>query len=298
MKHIKNIFKISIVLLFLLITAGSISAADTGLDDVSDNDDFELDEDLDDELNDDSDDFDEDFDEDLDDELDDDSDDFDEDFDEDLDDELDDDSDDFDYNGSDEIDYYNYSDFDYLKLKITYYLDKYGNATTYNWTEIDEFLNEYQIYLLKPSNYTLNQSAEGYETYLKIFDSITSTFGEYNLTENETEYLKFMVIFYLNHYGNVSANYTWNESESFSNFTLPICLLDRVFDWAMPTSISGSASSFHISNCNHLYVPLNNSTDVNQTLTTNQTSMEFQSSWDGGILIFLLFIVLMILLMI
>ena len=70
MKHIKNIFKISIVLLFLLITAGSISAADTGLDDVSDNDDFELDEDLDDELNDDSDD---DFDDDFDDELDDDS---------------------------------------------------------------------------------------------------------------------------------------------------------------------------------------------------------------------------------
>ena len=285
MKHIKNIFKISIVLMLLLITAGSISAADTGLDDVSDSDDFELDE----ELDDDSDD--------LDDELDDDS----HSFNEDLNDEPEDDEsldDDFDYNCSDEIDYYNYNDFDYLKLKIIYYLDKYGNETSHNWTESDEFLNEYQIYLLKPSNYTLNQSAEGYETYLKIFDSITFTFGEYDLTENETDYLKFMVIFYLNHYGNVSANYTWNESESFSNFTLPIDLLKRLFDLAMPISITGGASNFHIPNYNQLYAQLNNSTDVNQTLAINQTSAEFQSSWDGSILIFLLFIALMILLII
>ncbi len=119
------------------------------------------------------------------------------------------------------FDEFNYvlTEFDYLILKMQYYFMKYGNNSDLKWIETDDFYNEYQIYLDNPSNYTFNESAEGYETYLKIFDSITSTFCDYNLTENQTDYLKFMIIYYLNHFGNVSANYTWNESDDFRNFT-------------------------------------------------------------------------------
>lgn len=293
MKYIKNILKISILALLLLVCVGSIYAADDnhvtlsnnfGGDDLDedvdgfDDDDFGDDEDLDDD----------DDDEDLEDDegLDDDDD-------EDLDDE---DLDDDEYEDD-------YSDFDYLKFKITCYLDKYGNCSYHNWTDTEEFLNEYQLFLDNPSNYTLNESSEGYETYLKIYDSIVSTFGDYNLTENETGYLKFMVIFYLNHYGNVSANYTWNESESFANFTPSKYLLGAYY-----FPIAESTAFHEFDNYINSFYPFNttltNSTAVNQTDTDNQTFIGNQTDvgveyrWETNVLILMLMIVLVILVII
>ncbi|MBQ8017709.1 MAG: hypothetical protein IJ258_06340 [Methanobrevibacter sp.] len=269
----------------MIVCLGSIYASDnsqTDLNDVSD-DDFDLvevDDDFEDEeLNADS--------------QDDSDDDSDEDWDDDLDDEAI--TDDVEDNESD----YTYSDFDHLKVKITYYLDRYGNCSEHNWTESEEFLNEYQIYLINPSNYTLNESSEGYQTYLKIYDSITSTFGDYNLTQNETAYLKFMVIFYLNHYGNVSANYTWNESESFANYTLPSYLLGAIFK---PIA-GGNASDIDYYRYSNWISPfilsLDNSTDINNaTAINNQASAEVPDSWDFNLIIFLIVVCIIVLFLI
>ena len=164
MKHFKTIFKISLILILLIITVGSIYAADDAdsqVSDYSDDDDFELDDDLDDEDDEDSD---------EDDWEDEDEEDWeDEDDDEDDDDWEDEDDEDDDWDDEDDS---NYTDFDFLEYKIIAYLDQYGNCTDENWTESEDFLKEYQIYLTDPSNYTLNESAEGYKTYLKIYDSI------------------------------------------------------------------------------------------------------------------------------
>lgn len=301
MKHIKNILKISILLLLLLVCVGSIYAADnnqTVLSSLND-DDFDLDEYLDDDS-----DWDDTLDEDLeDDDVDDDSD-WDDSLDEDLDDgddldedddlDLDDgdlDEDDEDYNESD----YNFTDFDYLKLKITYYLDKYGNYSTHNWTESEEFINEYQIYILNTTAYKLNESAEGYETYLKIFESVTSTFGEYNLTENETEYLKFMVIFYLNHYGNVSANYTWNESDDFNNFTFWFDMCSLVLgSSSMIKPISADLTNYAFENLNNPFITIyTNSTDMNITSNNDSDNIipsQESTSWDNVIILILVLI--------
>lgn len=291
MRYIKNILKISIFLLLLVVCVGSIYAADDSQSDVGESlidDDFDLDEDLDDEdLEDDWED--DEWDGDDDEDLNGDDDDWD-------DEDLDDDDDWDDYNESED----DFSDFDYLKFKITYYLDRYGNCSYHNWTESDEFLGEYQIYLANSSDYKLNESAEGYETYLKIFDSITSTFGDFNLTENETDYLKFMVIFYLNHYGNVSANYTWNESESFANYTPPFYILGHY-----ATSASASCpkcdDELSVASYSPFYAPLNSylPDDVNQTSTNaNQTSVEVQKSSDFNIFMLILILALMILIVI
>ena len=186
-------------------------------------------------------------------------------------------------------------------MKIIYYLDSYGNCSAYNWTESEEFLNEYQTYLLNTTEYRLNESTEGYQTYLKIYDSIISTFGDYNLTENETEYLKFMVIFYLNIYGNVSANYTWNESESFSNFSLPKYLLGAIYyDIAGMTSSASGCASAPISSSMEITNPvqafLTNSTGLNQTSTANnQTTAPVPQYSEYNLLVLVLVIVVMML---
>ena len=288
MKYIKNIFKISIVLLLLLICVGSIYAADTShfsLGTGSDMDDFD---DLEgDDLSglDDDDGGDYGLDDDL------------EDYDCD-DDDCDDNLDDYDFDDieddNDTSDNYNFTEFDYLRLKINYYLYKYGNCSYFNWTDSEEFLNEYSLYLIDSSNYTLNNCTEGYETYLKIFDSIISTFPEYNLTENETDYLKFMVIFYLNHYGNVSANYTWNESENFANFSFRY--LSSIAEIAKVISFH---SEFKYSNVyNPLFYPYgNNSTDVNQTAINSPIYAEPQYS-SGEVNIFLLILIFVFLIVV
>lgn len=324
MKHIKGILKISIVLLLLLVCVGSIYASDSSQNVLGETggDDFDLDEDLDDldddSLDDDSDlddddldeddDFDED-DEDFDDDLDEDDEEFDDededdedwDWDEDADWQFDEDFNESDFNYTD----YNFTDFEYLKIKITYYLDRYGNCSEYNWTESEKFLNEYQTYILNTTDYRLNESAEGYETYVKIFDSITSTFEDYNLTENETDYLKFMVIYYLNNYGNVSANYTWNESESFANFSLPKYLLGAIYyDIA---GIAGSASatapfkhSTFMASLDPIYASLTNSTDGNQTSTDNNDNMEtpYPPDYSEGSILILVLVMIVAILMI
>ena len=269
-----------------MVAVGSVYAADNADSAVSDdhNDDFELDEDFDDDSDDDDwedGDSDDDWEDDSDDDWEDD----------DSDDDWEDDDDDEDWD-----DDYNYTDYDYLEYKILCYLDRYGNCTDENWTESQDFLNEYQIYLSNPSNYTLNESAEGYQTYLKIFDSITSTFDDYNLTENETAYLKFMVIYYLNHYGNVSANYTWNESESFENFTPPWYLTDMCFEKGFASSSARLNSEFLGSYYFSSYSPLDLLYEAtNQTSTDIQTAVEAAyCSRDVNIFILLLVIVLMI----
>ncbi len=271
-------------MIIILIAVGATYATDDSSSKLIDdsNDDFELDDsddgfgDEDDDLDDSDDGYDSDdgF-GDEDDDLDDSDDGF-GDEDDDLDDSDDDLDDDEDYNESD------YTDFEFLECEIILYLEKYGNCTDENWTESESFLNEYQIYLADPSNYTLNESAEGYETYLKIFDSITSTFGDYNLSDNETAYLKFLIIYYLNNYGNVSANYTWNESESFSNFTImPKCLVSALSFFAKGSATQGFGFDRYSNLYGQFYVPLNNSDDVNQTANGNQTAVGNQTVADA-----------------
>lgn len=297
LRHL-DILKILMIFILLFVSIGSISAADNSDIDLDGtvNDDFNLDDNefLDDES-------DEDFD--LDDECLDDED-GDDDWDgiwydveyDDLDDDLDDDSDDC---LDDDFDYVdNYTDYDYLKLKIKAYLHQYGNYTDFNWTESNHFLNEYQIYLSNSSNYTLNQDAEGYETYLKIFDSITSTFGEYNLTENQTAYLKFMIFYYLNYYGNVSANYTWDENQSFANFTFyGMDILGCVFPGA---SFSGNATlsvfyDYVLSSSNYVQM-LGNATDSNSTMShMANIDLPEGDSWWSNLIVLVLLLIMMVL---
>ncbi|MBR4447145.1 hypothetical protein [Methanobrevibacter sp.] len=309
MKYFKNFFKISIILLLLIITVGSVYAADNTDSSLNDNqdDDFELNEDMEEGPGDDDpdeddnpdedeegdDDPDEDDNPDEDEEGGDDSDEDEEggddsDEDDDSDDEEDDDS-------EDDEDDSEYNDFEFLEYKILAYLEKYGNCTDENWTESEDFLNEYQIYLSNPSDYTLNESAEGYKTYLKIYDSIVSTFGDYNLTENETAYLKFLIIYYLNHYGNVSANYTWNESDDFSNFTLwdYLSAYYKGCASAGAPAINGEYDGFR--NLNDLVYPiLANSFDLNKTAqdknVSNMANVDVPDNgswWSYGIILFL-----------
>ena len=292
------------------MAVGSIHATDNSSSEAIDDsdDDFELDEDLEDfELDDyldDSDDedlddselddyLDDSDDEDLDDsELDDYLDDSD---DEDLDDsELDEDEDNLDDGWSDYL-----KSYDYLEYKIISYLERYGNCSEDNWTESESFHDEYQIYLANSSDYTLNESAEGYNTYLKIFDSITSTFGDYNLTNNQTMFLKFLIIYYLNNYGNVSANYTWNESESFENYTPPFDFMaDAMYDCIAGNAAAGGSGYYSVVYAPLTFIQSNNLTDVNQTSHINQTITEAQNSRDLNIFVLILVLVLMILMFI
>ena len=186
------------------------------------------------------------------------------------------------YDYSDEDFEWNISDFELLTSSITLYLNRYGNATE-NWTSSQEFSNEYQIYLSNPSNYILNNESEGYETYLKIYDSITSTFNLYNITENETEYLKFMIIFYLNHYGNVSENYTWNESDEFFNFISNI---------AQVPFLKGFKPSLPSSNYPIPHVGSNNVINWdNITQINNKTQININLPW---FVIFILFLMILL----
>ncbi|MBR2665934.1 hypothetical protein [Methanobrevibacter sp.] len=304
MKYFKNIFKIAIILILLMVAVGAVSAADNSDSTISDSpDDFKLNEDLDDGPNDDpegdddseDDEGDEEDDEFEDDGSDDEGDEFEDD--DDSEDEEDDEGDEFeddDFNDSDS----DYSDYDYLEMKILLYLEKYGNVTDENWIESQDFLDEYQVYLNDPSKYTLNETLEGYQTYVKIFDSITSTFGDYNITENETAYLKFLIIYYLNHFGNVSANYTWNESESFENFT-PEIYYCTAFAMGCASAHEFSPIGFYDSfkSLNDIASPiLGNSTDTNAT--ANVTSVDApgdNSSWWDNILILILIAALIVL---
>ena len=181
---------------------------------------------------------------------------------------------------------------------------KYGNNSDLKWIETDDFYNEYQIYLDNPSNYTFNESAEGYETYLKIFDSITSTFCDYNLTENQTDYLKFMIIYYLNHFGNVSANYTWNESDDFRNFTHFWAVTDKCVGGVAPFIMPNNNEFFATSSA--FYEPFINALLIdgnlyNSTSTENTTNIiiphEYASSQNNiwFILLTALFMLLLIL---
>lgn len=289
MKYFKNIFKIAIILILLMVAVGAVSAADNSDSTISDSpDDFELDEDLDDDPDDEDDEF----------EDDDDSDDED-DEDEEFEDDAEDDEEEDDDSVDDDLDEdFNESDYDYLEMKILLYLEKYGNVTDENWTESQDFLDEYQVYLNDPLKYTLNETLEGYQTYVKIFDSITSTFGDYNITENETAYLKFLIIYYLNHFGNVSANYTWNESESFENFT-PEIYYCTAFAMGCASAHEFSPIGFYDSfkSLNDIASPiLGNSTDTNAT--ANVTSVDApgdNGSWWDNILILILIVALVVL---
>ena len=276
MNYFKSFFKISIILILLIITVGSIYAADNADSslNVNPDDDFVLNEDMDD-------DFDEDDDED-DSGEDDSDDDFDEDDDEDDSDE--DDSDDEDLDDEDDYNDSDVDDFEFLEFNILAYLEKYGNCTDENWTGSEDFLNEYQIYLSDPSNYTLNQSAEGYETYLKIYNSTVSTFGDYNLTENETAYLKFLIIYYLNHYGNVSANYTWNESDDFGRFHLWEFSTALEKGFALGGIYAPEESYKVVKNIDNMFSPtLATSSDLNRTGEgSNATEMPNVDTKDNG----------------
>ena len=208
----------------------------------------------------------------------------DDDLEEDLDEDLDDDLDD---NLTDD----NYTDYDFLEFKIISYLHQYGNYTYFNWTESEHFISEYQIYLSNPANYTLNQNAEGYETYLKIFDSIISTFPDYNLTENQTEYLKFIIIYYLNTYGNVSANYTWDENQSFAKYTPFLDIATCVLGGFASGNATAASDSYYFKNSNTVFnTVLGNATDTNSTSNNNSTNVHVpldDSGWRNIVLLIL-----------
>ena len=313
---------------------------DLDLDDDSDWDDFDDDSDLDDEDSD-WDDFDDDSDlDDEDSDWDDDWDDFDEDSDlddEDYDDDSDwdDDWDDFGwFAGNYKILYkdyvmgaatakfsnhyasdYNISDYEYLEFRIMSYLDNFGNCSDENWTTSDDFLAEYQLYLENPGNYNFNESDENYETYLKIYDSIVSKFEDYNLTQNETDYLKFLVIYYLNNYGNCS-NYTWDESCDFCTYYMTKFLAtscpNEVLSGFASSNADNSNSNFEESNFiapfysgNVAYNVLSDSIDSNSTQLNNSTQLKnstvtFNMNSNGGEnnLLMLLFAVLMMIVLI
>ena len=315
---ISNILKISIISVLLILCIGSIYAADNSsfnsLDSqnfisISDFDEIDIDADLDDDSddwgyyddsdndNDDSDDWDDYDDYDDSDNDDDDSDDSDDYWD---------DWDDWDENWtlSDFDDYYdafyNYwkgyafldgkydngiKPYEHLKFKVISYLARFGNPDE-NWTESEEFLNEYQLYLENPGNCALNESDENYDLYLKIYDSIVSTFGEYNLTQNETAYLNFLSIFYLNHYANCT-NETWDDIGNFTDY-YPLYFMSKSFmcfgsatSDSNDVSASGSsASSIYgvpLDYGNHLYNALS-AADLNSNPYTNSTSTELNNS--------------------
>ena len=254
--NIKKFLTVILVFLILFISIGSISASqDLDCDDADLDDDFDLDGyDFDDEL--------------LSDEFD---------WDDDIEFEEE-----YDYYYSDYDFESNLTDFELLTHSITLYLDRYGNATE-NWTSSQEFNDEYQIYLSKPSNYVLNNESAGYETYLKIYDSITSMFDVYNLTENETEYLKFMIIFYLNSYGNVSENYTWNESDEFFNFYPNIACVSFL-KHVNPVSLSLNYPILNF-NSNNVF------NYDNITQNNNMTQINIDFPW---FIIFILFLVMLL----
>ena len=152
-------------------------------------------------------------------------------------------------------------------------------------TEPIELVAPGKYYKHKNYHYVVyEESAEGYETYLKIYNSTVSTFGDYNLTENETAYLKFLIIYYLNHYGNVSANYTWNESDDFGRFHL----------WEFSTALekgfasgcmSAPEESYNVvKNMDNMFSPiLVTSSDLNRTEEgSNATEMPNSDTKDNG----------------
>jgi predicted GNAT superfamily acetyltransferase len=117
-----------------------------------------------------------------------------------------------------------------------------------------------------------------------------------------------MIIYYLNHYGNVSANYTWNESESFENFTLLDFCVTELLDTAkgLATSLpkhglnSDSYGPFHAL----FYDSLINSKNVNLTADTshaavgNSTVGETQDPNDIFIFMLILILALAVLILI
>ena len=210
----------------------------------------------------------------------------DDDIDEDLDDWFDNES----YDDWDEEDYNEttISDFDFLKYKLTFYLNNYGN-TSLNWMLSQNFTNEYQIFLNNSSNYTLNKSLEAYETYLKIFDSVNSTFKDYNLTENETQYLQFMVIYYLNHFGNVSANYTWNETDEFSSYIPPTYYMTAsVFGGAFYFGSASSWSNFAVVSSILNRPVANNNNLTSQDNDSFYIEIDFELNWMVVILLIII----------
>ncbi|MDO5860890.1 hypothetical protein, partial [Methanobrevibacter sp.] len=163
----------------------------------------------------------------------------------------------------------NYSnDFGYLEFKVTAYLDRYGDCFDENWTECEDFHNNYQAYLANPDNYSLNESNENYETYLKIYESIVSTFDDYNLTDNETQYLKFVIMYYLNNYGNCS-NFTENESDGFSRYC-PAYLLTATFADVFESETSPAVHSKKI-----------NEKDQNEPSQNSKNSIS--TTWSNGV---------------
>ena len=204
---------------------------------------------------------------------------------------------------------YNISDYEYLEFKILSYLDNFGNSPDENWTTTDDFLAEYQLYLENPSSYTFNESDENYETYLKIYDSIVSKFGDYNLTQNETDYLKFLAIYYLNHYGNCS-NCTWDECKEFYNYYMTKFLAtscpNEVLSGFASSNEGNANTNFEESNFispvyagDVAYNVLSDSINTNSTQLNNSTvTVNMDSNGGENNFIMLLFAVLMMLILI
>ena len=189
--------------------------------------------------------------------------------------------------------------FESFKVDILTYLDRFGNSSDANWTESDEFNEIYQLYLKDNSSYCINQSNENYDTYMKIYDSIVSTFGYGNLTDNETEYLKVLIMYYLNNYGNC-INDTWNETSGYGHWFAKSLYLGAVyFDLAtdcapdamadhVPGSDHGSAANQYMNfNLNDfaLLASSDNAVASNSTSTDNMTFIEPQTphSWFDDI---------------
>lgn len=191
-----------------------------------------------------------------------------------------------------ESDVTNCNDFNHLNLRILIYLEKFGNCSDENWTQSEDFISKYQAYLVDNTSYELDKNNENYETYLKIYNSIVSTFDG-NLTDNETAYLKFLIMYYFNNYGNCS-NYTWNESDEFSQF-YPSYLVTALFD---TSSISAHAGNNQYTNFNNQMLVPFVGVESNSTSNNNVTSLNQQNNSIDSNLFVLLFVILMLILMI
>ena len=193
------------------------------------------------------------------------------------------DEDDEDY--EDYEDYEDISSFDYYNDRILKYLEKFGNAPE-DWYMEEDFNKTYKLYLEDSSSYSLDEENENYETHLKIYDSIFSTLERTDLEDNETNYFKFLVMYYLNNYAN-TTNYTWDEEDSFEKFLGDLdtdMFTSMAFPGAGKQALKHFNSNKKINPFNHIsYLNIISGANANETDddNANKTSEDGENQEDS-----------------
>ena len=102
-----------------------------------------------------------------------------------------------------------------------------------------------------------------------------------------------MIIHYLNHYGNVSANYTFNESDEFYNYHMPLQYLALSLGGMFSCSASSNGQNHYFNNNNNQFVFSSNSNETLNETALENIDVEFELSW-WGILILLILVILLV----